>query len=78
MSSYKKQSGSIVLHYGFDEQSLEYWYEVYDLNRKHIDEGFIEGNSSSHGLTPILMAEKMKQFEVPEHLVNNVILLKPI
>lgn len=78
MSNYKKKSGSIVLHYGFDTNSLEYWYEVYDLNRKQIDEGFIEGNSSSVGLTPLLMAEKLKQFKAPDHHINNVLLLKPI
>lgn len=79
MSEYKKRSGSIELHYGYDEEYGEYWYEVYDLTRKHINGGLVESaGSTSTGMPQLVLAEKLKQFNCdPEH-VKKVLWMKKI
>ena len=67
MSAYKKSKGAgIVLHYGLDSLTREYWYEVEDrgLNRVVESQGTIETSAPN-----ILIAEKMKEFACPvEHI----------
>lgn len=70
MSRYTKRSGQIEIHYGYDEEVGEYWYEVYDKARKHIDDGLVEtAGSKTTGMPPLVLAEKLKQFDAdPEHI----------
>lgn len=70
MSSYTKKSGQIELNYGYDEEIGEYWYEIYDNARKHINGGLVEsGGSKTTGMPPLVLAERLKKFNAdPEHI----------
>lgn len=79
MSKYKRKSGSIEFYYGWDEQVQEYWYEVYDTTRKHINGGLLEqGGSKTTGMPPLVLAEKMKQFGAPTEHIRKVLWMRKI
>lgn len=79
MASYKERSGNLEFHYGWDDVKKEYWYKVYDLNRRHINGGLIDAaGSRSSNMPPTLMAEKLKQFNAPQEHVKKVLWLKKI
>lgn len=79
MGAYKQVSGSIEFHYGFDEQVGEYWYQVIDSTRSHINDGIVEeGGTKLNGMTPLVLAEKMKQFNAPQDHIRKVLWMRKI
>jgi hypothetical protein len=79
MSKYVQKSGAIEFHYGWDEKHQEYWYQVYDNTRKHIDDGLLENEGSkSTGMPPLVLAEKMKQFNAPTEHIRKVLWMRKI
>jgi len=78
MSKYIKRKGLIELHYGWDDTKKEYYYYVYDLSRKNINNGMVDfGGSKSTMMPPIVLAEKLKIFDAPvEHIQKILYMLK--
>jgi hypothetical protein len=79
MSEYVKRKGAIEFRYGYDEDIGEYWYEVYDHARSHINDGLVEeGGSKSTGMPPLVLAEKLKQFNAPLEHIQKVLWMRKI
>ena len=79
MSTHKRTDGCIELSYGYDEKTNQYFYKIVDLNRKHINNGIVDhGGSKTTGLTPIIMAEKLKKFGAPKEHIQRVLYMKKI
>ena len=74
MSRHIKKSKHIELHYGFDEQIGEWWFQVYDNARRQISDGLIdEGGTLTTNLTHIELAEKLKRFDAPVEHIQKVL-----
>lgn len=79
MSHYIEKSGILEFHYGYDEQYGEYWYEVYDKTRKHINKGLVESaGTKRNGMPPLVLAEKLKQFGANEEHIRRVLWMRKI
>lgn len=79
MGTYVKKSGHLEFHYGYDEEVGEFWYQVIDNTRRHINDGIVEEQGSKmNNMPPLVMAEKMKQFGVPVDLIQKVLWMKKI
>jgi hypothetical protein len=79
MGSYKKKSGHLEFHYGYDDEVGEYWYTVIDTTRLHINEGILEEQGTKlNNMPPLVMAEKMKQFGAPVDHIQKVLWMKKI
>jgi len=79
MSRYVKKSSHLEFHYGYDEQIGEYWYQVYDKTRKHINDGLVEeAGTKLNNMPPLVLAEKMKQFEFDEEHIKKVLWMRKI
>lgn len=75
MSNYLLKSAHIEFHYGYDPNADEFWYEVYDVTRKHINGGLIEKMGTRLNNLPMLvLAEKLKQFKAPTIHIQKVLL----
>jgi len=80
MSTYKLKKGSLLLIYGY-KQSLGgngYYYRVYDFTRKHINKGIIDSGGFNSILPPVLIAEKLKQFNAPLEHIQKVLWMRRI
>jgi hypothetical protein len=79
MSHYTLQSANLTFHYGYNEQIGEYWYSVYDKTRKHINSGIVDqAGSKTTGMPPIVLAEKLKQFNAPTDHIQKVLWMRKI
>tara|TARA_B110000503_G_C7146316_1_gene413150 strand:- start:795 stop:1034 length:240 start_codon:yes stop_codon:yes gene_type:complete len=79
MSRYVVKSKHIELHYGYDEQIGEWWFQVYDNARKQIEDGLVdEGGTKTTNLTPIELAERLKKFEAPVEHIQKILWRKKI
>ena len=79
MSEYKKRSGQIELRYGYDDDVGEYWYEIYDMARKQINDGLVEsGGSKTTGMPPLVLAERLKKFGAPKEHIQKVLWMRRI
>lgn len=79
MSRYVLKSGHLEFHYGYNEQIGEYWYSVFDKARKDINGGLIDqAGSKTTGMPPIVLAEKLKQFNAPLDHIQKVLWMRKI
>lgn len=79
MSKYEQKSGSLEFHYGYDDVVGEYWYEVYDTTRRHLNGGLVEeGGTKTNNMPPLVLAEKMKRFNAPQEHIQKVLWMKKI
>lgn len=79
MSRYFVQDKHIELHYGYDEQLAEWWFQVYDNARKNINDGLVdEGGTRTTNLSPIELAEKLKRFNAPVEHIQKILYRKKI
>jgi hypothetical protein len=80
MGSHVRKSGSLEFHYGYRERTREYWYMVVDKNMKHVyRDGVMEFQSTATtGMSLIVMAEKLKQFEAPQEHIQKILLMRKI
>lgn len=79
MSRYVTKSKHIELHYGYDEQLDEWWFQVYDNARLQINDGLVdEGGTRTTNLTHIELAEKLKRFEAPVEHIQKILVRRKI
>lgn len=79
MSRYIKRKGLLEIQYGWNTIKREYFYEVYDLTKKHINKGLIDSAGSvSTGMPPIVLAEKLKRFDAPTEHIQKILWMKKI
>jgi len=79
MSKYIKRKGLIELHYGWDDSKKEYYYYVYDLSRKNINNGLVDfAGSKSTMMPPIVLAEKLKTFDAPTEHIQKILYMRKI
>ena len=79
MSRYVKRKGLLEIHYGWNTLHKEYFYEVYDLTKKHSNKGLIDSAGSvSTGMPPIVLAEKLKRFDAPTEHIQKILWMKKI
>jgi hypothetical protein len=79
MSKYIKRKGLIELQYGWDDTKKEYYYYVYDLSRKNMNNGLVDfAGSKSTMMPPIVLAEKLKIFDAPIEHIQKILYMKKI
>jgi hypothetical protein len=79
MSKYIKRNGLIELHYGWDDSKNEYYYYVYDLSRKKINNGLVDfAGSKTTLMPPIVLAEKLKKFNAPLDHIQKILYMRKI
>jgi len=79
MSRFVKRKGLLEIHYGWNNSQKEYFYEIYDLTKKHLNKGLIDSaGSRSTSMPPIVLAEKLKRFEAPTEHIQKILWMKKI
>jgi hypothetical protein len=78
MSRYILKSGVIEFHYGHDGK-LGYYYEVFDVTRRHFNNGLIDKASSTQTMMPnLVLAEKLKKYQAPTEHIQKVLWMRKI
>lgn len=79
MGQHKIKDGHLEFHYGYDERIREFWYQVIDNSKLHVNDGIVDdGGTISTNMPILVMAEKMKQFKASKSHIQKVLFFRKI